>query len=332
METPFFCVICPMYNAEKHLDESVQSVIGQSFTNWEMILVDDGSEDHSFQKAKKWAKHDKRIQVIQHEGGINNGVSASRNLGVKHARGIWVAFLDADDVWLSNKLEKQHAIIQQYSNEILVLVYGQAKVIDEHGHFIEDKREAKAHNPLHKIYGSGKSGLQKNAFKWAIKEIFDAPTSTVVCKKELISTLNGFEEDMRFSEDALMWYRMIEKGNMYFMNEPLSYYRVHQSQWNAAATIKLKATRRFIAYERLLLQTNKINQKYISSLLLKKGFRIIVKTNIGYPYFDWKLIFQYWSRLIRNKEETVKDKLISPLVFLSELIILPVRLVYNRIK
>jgi hypothetical protein len=131
---------------------------------------------------------------------------------------------------------------------------------------------------------------------------------------------------MRFSEDALMWYRMLEKGNMFFIREPLALYRVHLSQWNAAADRKLKATRRFIAYSRLLEKSDNSYRNYLSYLLVSKGFRIIVRTNIGYPFFDWKQIKKYNSKLWNNKHAHLRHKLLSPFVFLAELIILPVRL------
>ena len=100
--------------------------------------------------------------------------------------------------------------------------------------------------------------------KWGISGTFDAPTSTVVCNKQKLLQLEGFEEDMYFSEDAIMWYRLMEMGSIYFIDEALADYRVHESQWNADATIKLKATRRFIAYERLLQYADRKHKGYIS--------------------------------------------------------------------
>lgn len=332
MLSPLFSVIVPFHNAEKYLNNSILSITKQTLYQLEIILIDDGSSDNSLKIASQWLQKDKRISLLQHPNGINKGVSASRNLGIQNSKAEWIAFLDADDVWLPEKLERQYKIIQKHHHENLVLLYGQAKVIDESGDLIDDKKLAKSHNPLHTIYGSGVPGFQKNAFKWTIKGGFDAPTSTVVCKKELIKELHGFEEDMHFSEDAIMWYRMIEKGNLYFLEEPIAFYRVHQTQWNASATIKLKSTRRFIAYERLLLQSNKIYQKYISSLLVEIGFRNIVKINIGYPYLNGTLIFRYWSILLKNKQVKLIDKFISPIIVLSELLILPFRLIYHLIK
>ncbi len=325
MSSPFFTVICPLYNAEQYLDESIQSVLNQSFTNWVMILVDDGSKDDSFDKAKQWAEKDERIKVLQHPGGVNKGVSASRNLGLEHAKASWVAFLDADDVWLPEKLQKQREAIRQYEEKNLVFIYCPAKVIDGTGKLITDRNQTKDHNPMFGTYGAGRSGFQENAFRWAINKGFEAPTSSVVCRKDIILQLRGFEEDMSYSEDGLMWYRMIEKGNMFYINIPLLHYRVHTSQWNAGVTNQLKLARRFVGYSRLLEKVSGEYKNYISFLLVYKGFRIIVRNNLGYPYLDFKIILSHGKKLISHKKVSRLHKLYAPLVFISELVLAPFR-------
>jgi glycosyltransferase involved in cell wall biosynthesis len=104
---PLVSVVLPFLDAEVFLDESVRSVIDQTHANWELLLVDDGSTDRSGQIAAGWAERDSRIRVLHHEGHENRGISASRNLGLKYASGEFVALLDADDLFLPNKLERQ---------------------------------------------------------------------------------------------------------------------------------------------------------------------------------------------------------------------------------
>ncbi|RLD83070.1 MAG: hypothetical protein DRJ02_13355, partial [Bacteroidetes bacterium] len=244
----------------------------------------------------------------------------------------WVAFLDADDVWLPEKLEKQQKAIKQVEEKDLVLIYCPTKVIDETGEFITERGGTKDHNPMFGIYGAGRPGFQENAFRWVIDKGFEAPTSSVVCRKDIIQQLGGFEEDMRFSEDALMWYRILENGNMFFIEEPLVQYRVHLSQWNAAATTKLKLTRRFIVYERLLQKTNRDHKSYVSFLLVNKGFRIITRSYIGYPYFNFKIIGKYWKKVLKNDNVLFAHKIFSLLISVTEIIILPVRLMRGIVK
>ena len=109
-------------------------MLAQTYGEWELLIVEDGSQDESFAKAQAWMAHDSRIHVWQHEGGANRGVSASRNLAIRHARGEYLAILDCDDVWLADKLGKQIAWTRQYPD--LALAYGKAEVIDEAGELI----------------------------------------------------------------------------------------------------------------------------------------------------------------------------------------------------
>ena len=96
------------------LEEAVRSVFAQSYPHWELILVDDGSSDGSSALARRYAERfPTRVRYLDHDGHRNLGMSASRNLGVAHARGAYIAFLDADDVWLPRKLEEQVAVMER---------------------------------------------------------------------------------------------------------------------------------------------------------------------------------------------------------------------------
>ncbi len=332
MSKVFLSIIIPIYNASIYLDSCIQSVYKQTFSNWELILIDDGSIDNSLILAKNWAEKDHRIKVLQHLNRANKGVSASRNLGIKHAKGEWLAFLDADDVWLPGKLQKQYEIIEQYESQGLVFVYCPAMVIDEQGNSISEKDLVKSHNPMFGIYGAGVLGFQQHAFTWVINKGFEAPTSSVVCRKDVIQALGGFEEDMHYSEDGLMWYRIIEKGNMYYTDEPFVQYRVHQTQWNAGVTNQLKLARRFVGYTKLLEKTDEHHKSYVSFLLVNKGFRIIVRNNSGYPVLNIKAIREYWNKLWRNKRVFRIHKLYAFLVIASEFLISPLRIIKFSLK
>lgn len=106
------CIII-FLNGERFMREAIDSVFAQTFTNWELILVDDGSNDGSSDLAGALAAaHPERVRLLEHEGRQRRGVGASRNLGVEAARGEYVAFLDADDVWVSTQLEEQLAVLE----------------------------------------------------------------------------------------------------------------------------------------------------------------------------------------------------------------------------
>lgn len=112
---PQVSCITIFFNAERFLDESIRSVLAQTHTHWELLLVDDGSSDASSLIARRYAaQNPDRIRYLHHSHGENRGMSASRNLGLAHARGSFIAFLDADDVWLPQKLERQLQLLHAH--------------------------------------------------------------------------------------------------------------------------------------------------------------------------------------------------------------------------
>src|SRR5215207_5031419 len=105
---PLVSVIVVFLNAEKFIEEALESVLAQTYDNWELLLVDDGSTDSSTEIALRYAnRYSGRVRYVEHPWHQNRGASASRNLGIRHAKGEYIAFLDADDVWLAHKLEQQ---------------------------------------------------------------------------------------------------------------------------------------------------------------------------------------------------------------------------------
>lgn len=120
---PLVSVIINFLDAEQFLQEAIASVFAQTYTNWELLLVDDGSTDASTEIALQCARrHPAKVRYLQHDGHQNRGASASRNLGSSKAKGEYIAFLDADDVWLPRKLEEQVEILEAQPEA--VMVYG----------------------------------------------------------------------------------------------------------------------------------------------------------------------------------------------------------------
>ena len=110
---PPVSVITIFLNADRFMREAIESILAQDFTNFELILVDDGSTDGSTHLARQYTnKFPKKILYLEHEKHVNKGMSASRNLGIQHARGAFITFCDADDVWMPGKLTEQLKIFQ----------------------------------------------------------------------------------------------------------------------------------------------------------------------------------------------------------------------------
>lgn len=114
-------VIIIFLNAEAFIEEAIDSVFSQTYRNWELLLVDDGSSDSSSAIALKYAQqYPEKVRYLEHENHQNRGMSAARNLGITHSRGEYIALLDSDDVWLPEKLEKQLTLFQQHPEASIV--------------------------------------------------------------------------------------------------------------------------------------------------------------------------------------------------------------------
>lgn len=130
-ERPLVSVIMPAYNAEKYIAEAIQSVISQTYTNWELFVLDDCSTDGTAEIAEGFANADSRIHLLQNPQ--NMGVAKTRNRGFDIAKGEWIALLDSDDVWHVDKLEKQLALAPR--GDILYCSYA---LMDENGRHLSD--------------------------------------------------------------------------------------------------------------------------------------------------------------------------------------------------
>lgn len=128
METnkPLVSVIMPAYNAERFIEAAVRSVMAQTVTDWELLILDDGSKDNTAAVAAKMASEDDRIRFLPNEA--NMGVARTRNRGFELCRGRFVALLDSDDIWLPEKLEKQLALAEKTGADIIYCSYG---IMDE---------------------------------------------------------------------------------------------------------------------------------------------------------------------------------------------------------
>ncbi|OXG08765.1 glycosyltransferase involved in cell wall biosynthesis [Flavobacterium araucananum] len=126
MEKGLVSIITPMYNGERFVGDTINSVLNQTYSNWEIIVIDDGSKDNGPEKVKKFADQDNRISIFSQ---ANGGSAAARNNGIRRAKGQYIALLDADDTWNSDFLEKQ---IKLMNDKNALLVYSSHTRIDEH--------------------------------------------------------------------------------------------------------------------------------------------------------------------------------------------------------
>lgn len=296
---PVFSVILPVFNGEKFLAGAIQSVMNQTFINWELIIIDDGSADHSIEIAAAFAAGDERIRLLQHPGGKNRGVSASRNLGVQQAKGEWIALLDADDVWLPQKLEKQFKIVQ--TNKDLSLIYSKAETVFENY----------SGNVKNTLYGSGRPGLTKDPFIQHLNG-FQIPTSSVVFNKNAFFKTGGFDEKMAFAEDTLLYHKLLLFGGLYFMDEPLVKARYHEQSVKEKTRAMTIAHARLVVYQKLLnFEAAKEHKKILSNYAVKTGmarvWRYFLNNPVKYFYSLQSGLKKVWT----DKNILLGDKILA---------------------
>ena len=207
--SPKVSVIIPTYNRASLLPRAIDSVIGQSFQNFEVIIVDDGSTDGTADLLKSYAnKSGVRVFTTS-----NKGVSAARNLGIGQAKADWVAFLDSDDEWLPSKLEIQNQWVKD--NPSIDLVHGEEIWI----------RNGVRVNPMNKHQKSG-----GDVFSDAVRLCCISP-STVMLKKSLFQEVGLFREDYPVCEDYDLWLKITAHKLVGFVEDSLiKKYGGHEDQ------------------------------------------------------------------------------------------------------
>jgi glycosyltransferase involved in cell wall biosynthesis len=207
---PIVSVIIPVYNGERHLAETIESVIAQKNINWELIAVNDGSPDSSLKILNEYAeKIPGRIKVISVKNG---GVSRARNTAVTAARGTYIAFLDQDDLWAPEKLELQ---VEMFSRDKkLGLVFTNTTIIDENGSILHD-------NVL-----KFREEHRGNIFECLLFDNFIG-ISTVMMRKELFVTSGGFDPRFSLAEDYDLLLKVTQNAPVDYIDKPLLMYREH---------------------------------------------------------------------------------------------------------
>lgn len=210
---PIISIVLPAYNAEDYIGETIESVLSQSYQNWELIIVDDKSTDNTLNIAQKYVQQDGRIKVIVLNENTG-GPAKPRNEGIKLSQGKFIAFLDADDVWVMEKLEIQLSYL--LNNEYNFVSSGMIPV---------DKttNELPHGNIIKKFFSALKSKRSKCDL---IKYRFIINSSVVVAKK----FLSDFEEGKEFKavEDLCMWLKLLsmERVKYKYINSALVKYRI----------------------------------------------------------------------------------------------------------
>ena len=241
-------IVTPFFNAGRFIAEAIESVLAQEFDGWELLLVDDGSTDDSPAIARGYAAaHPGRIKCLAHDRGENLGASASRNLAIRHARGEYLGFLDADDVYLPRKLAEQVPLLDALTE--VVMLYAATE------------------------YWYSWSGLQEDSSRDWIWRKFGAPPSTVIApprllvrflrdggtvpcmgsvlvRRNAVERVGGWEESFRYiCTDQVFHAKLCLKFSVYISDACWDRYRQHQ---DSACHRVARAGQTAAAFERYL--------------------------------------------------------------------------------
>lgn len=212
MDNVVVSVIMPAYNAEKYIGESIESVIGQTYTNWELIIVDDGSTDTTADIIKQYQVNNNRIFYIYQK---NARQGYAKNNGIKHSKGRYIAFIDADDLWLSNKLE---ICLNEILNGKHDLVFTDCLLFEDS--LPDDIGTLKNMGVTSGIWQGDDAIL-------AFLHYNRIPNLTVLVKKSCILKAGNFS-DKQAAEEYEMWLKLLANGASFkAIGAPLALYRLH---------------------------------------------------------------------------------------------------------
>lgn len=217
-------VVIPLYNKEKYIERCIHSVLNQTFQNFEIVIVNDGSTDNSVFKVENI--HDQRIQIIHQP---NSGVSAARNEGIKNSRFDYIAFIDADDEWTNDHLEVISHLIETYPS---CAVFGTSYL------FKKENEEVRSPHITQKFPFKGDDGILSNYFEIASGTDFPIHMSSYAVKKSAIEKIGGFPKGIVTGEDILTLAKLhIENDFAYSRNETAIYHLMYTGK-NDRPTLK----------------------------------------------------------------------------------------------
>lgn len=266
---PTISIVMTCYNYENYVGRSIESVLAQTFTDYELIIINDGSTDNSDSIITSYIK-DKRIHYIIQD---NAGQARAKNVGIKYSRGKYIAFLDADDMWENKKLELQ---LPLFKNENVGLVYSNATWIDE------DDR----------VLGHGRQGGYLRPYSGRITKylIYDnfVYFSSAVVKRDCLENIGYFNESLHMSIDWELWLRLSLKCEFDFVDRELIKYRCgHVGQMSKNQRMRLECSMNIL--ENFL----KCNSKYIPIYA--------IRGSLAYAYYNRGCYYRRYDYNVSNK-------------------------------
>jgi glycosyltransferase involved in cell wall biosynthesis len=299
---PLVSVIIPCHNSEKFIVEAIESVLGQSFEDWEIIAVNNLSTDGTEDILKNYSEQDSRIKCFN---CAEKGVSSARNLALLNIDSKYIALLDSDDIWYRDKLILEIPVLEENNNYIAS--YSSVDYIDEQG--ILDERS------FSKFFGyTGEVFLQL-----LMGNFIQNPSP--ILRTQAVKELGGFDEKLSYGEDWDLFIRLAYKGPFYYHRQCNSVYRKHLAQTTQNHNMAAREEQALYLLDKNFKQFNCYLKKFqtLNLALPTKDYKIISrvkKTNLKHRLNN--AFKQYFSKLTLdalNNNHRLKDRVLSNLYF-----------------
>ncbi len=254
---PLISVVIPVYNGEKTIKLTIESVLKQTCSDWELIVVNDGSTDSTLDLVQ--AIQDERIKIFTYP---NSGPNPTRNRGFSHACGQYISFLDADDLWSPDKLEKQLQAIESSSSA--KVAYSWTNWVNEKGELIRR--------------GSYKTANGDVFAKLLLIDFIESGSNPLI-SKQAFAEVGGFDETLPAAQDWDMWLRLAAKNHFVCVEFPQIFYRVSPGSWSSNVERMEAASLRVI--ERSLAEAPKSVQRLRRDIFANRYKGLVHRTLQG---------------------------------------------------
>lgn len=296
-----FSVIIPLYNKAPYVAKAIGSVLSQTFTDYELVIMDDGSKDESFGIAEKAIEGHANCNLFKQR---NAGVSMARNNAVALSHGDYLCFLDADDWWEPTYLEEMDKLVAEFPD---AGIYGTNYTIVN-----ETKRKTRVANVG--VDDGFEKGYINYCKVYAKTLVMPLCTDAVCMRRKVFDEFGGFPKGIKLGEDFLLWIRIALKYKVAFLNKPLSYYNQDVDATNRGVGRLHKPEEHMLWNVNFLAEEEKSNPDY-------KQLIDSLRTYSLFPYFLSKVYHEAAKQELEKVDwnmqpEKVKKQYEKPLVFL----------------
>lgn len=288
MPKPLVSIVIPAYNAEKYLEQTIQSVLDQTYSNWELIVVDADSEDDTARVAKTFVARDKRIFYFLRE---RDGIASGRNAGIEKARGKYIAFLDADNIFLPKKLELQVDYLE--SHHECGVCY--SKIL----HFYDGKPDIFYENKNEKPFNG------EDLLRECLRRNFINVLSVLV-RKSVFDAHGAFKQGWQACDEQYVWVNLAYHRVVFsYLDEVVGFLRLHRTSDSARSDYLIRTAPRFLELLDIVdgwfTQEEKVKYSADIKLLRRRWrLRLVLGELMVVPVFSWILRAIFLARRDRN--------------------------------